>query len=94
MSETVAHPTARQYWLIALILAVVTAVEVAIPSIEAFDSIRVPALLLLGALKFAIVVGYFMHLKYDKPLFKTLFLIGVFGSIPLFVVVLLTFNAL
>ena len=90
MSETAAHPTPKLYWIIALILAVVTAIEVAIPSIP----IKVPALLILGAVKFAIVVAFFMHLKYDTALFRSLFLIGVFGSIPLFVVVLLTFNSL
>ncbi|HSF84276.1 MAG TPA: cytochrome C oxidase subunit IV family protein [Acidimicrobiia bacterium] len=94
MSETAAHPTPKLYWIIALILAVVTAIEVAIPSIPALDPIKVPALLILGAVKFAIVVAFFMHLKYDTALFRSLFLIGVFGSIPLFVVVLLTFNSL
>ena len=46
MSETAAHPTPKLYWIIALILAVVTAVEVAIPSIPALDPIKVPALLI------------------------------------------------
>ncbi len=75
-------------------LAAVTAVEVAIPGIEALKPIKVPSLLILGAVKFAIVVAFFMHLKFDKPLFRSLFLIGVFGTPPLFIVVLLTFNAL
>ena len=93
MSETIAHPTPKQYWIIALILALVTAVEIAIPSISALDPIKVPALLILGAIKFAMVVAFFMHLRYDAPLYRSLFLIGVIGSIPLFVVVLLTFRA-
>lgn len=94
MSDTVSHPTPKTYWIIAGILAVVTAVEIAIPSIEGLSAISVPALLVLGAVKFGIVVAFFMHLKFDKPLFRTLFLIGVFGSVPLFIVMLLTFNAL
>jgi cytochrome c oxidase subunit 4 len=93
MSESTAHPTPRTYWIIALILAAVTAVEIAIPSIDALDPISVPALLILGSVKFAVVVAFFMHLKFDQTLFRALFLVGVFGSLPLFIVVLLTFNA-
>lgn len=95
MTDVAVHePTARQYWMIAAILAVVTAVEIAIPSIEAFEPVKVPALLTLGAIKFGIVVAFFMHLKFEKPLMKGLFLVGALGAIPLFVVVLLTFRAL
>jgi cytochrome c oxidase subunit IV len=94
MAETAAHPTPKLYWMIAFILAAVTAVEVAVAYIEALDAVIVPILLVLGAVKFAIVVAFFMHLKFDRPIFRSLFLVGVFGSIPLFVVVLLTFNAL
>ncbi len=94
MAEATSHPTPKVYWLIAFVLAVVTAVEVAIPSIEALNPIKIPSLLILGAVKFAIVVAFFMHLKFDKPLFRSLFLIGVFGTPPLFIVVLLTFNSL
>ena len=46
------------------------------------------------ALKFFTVVGFFMHLRYDKKLYRTLFLFGVIGVFPLFIVVLLSLNAL
>ena len=88
-----AHPTPRTYWLIAGILAVVTAIEIAVPYIEALDPIKVPLLWALAAIKFFAVVGFFMHLRYEKPLYRTLFFFGVFGVFPLFIVVLLTFNA-
>ncbi len=94
MAETHAHPTPKVYWAIALILAVITAVEVAIPQFEALDPIKVPSLLLLGAAKFLIVVGFFMHLKFEGFLFRSLFFVGAIGAIPLFIVVLLTFRAL
>lgn len=90
-----AHPTPAQYWLIALILAVLTAFEVAVPQIGAFDGAsRVWLLFALGGIKFAAVVAFFMHLRFDKPLYRGLFLIGLFGAIPIFIVVLLTFRAL
>jgi len=82
------------YWAIALFLGVVTAIEIAVPSISALDPIKVPLLWMLAALKFFTVVGFFMHLRYEKRLYKTLFLFGVFGVFPLFIVVLLSMNAL
>jgi cytochrome c oxidase subunit 4 len=93
MADAAAHPTPKLYWGIALVLAIVTAVEIAIPSLSALDPIKVPSLLILGAIKFGIVVAFFMHLKFDKPLYRSLFLVGVIGAIPLFIVMLLTFRA-
>ncbi len=82
------------YWGIALFLGVVTAVEVAIPYMSVFDPVRAPLLLVLAAIKFGTVVSFFMHLRYDKKLYRTLFLFGVIGVIPLFLIVLLTMHAL
>ena len=96
MAETAhrAHPTPAVYWGIAVFLAVVTGIEIAVPSISALDPVKVPLLLILGAIKFGTVVAYFMHLRYDSKLYRTLFLFGVIGVIPLFVIVLLTMHAL
>ncbi len=89
-----AHPTPGMYWLIAAVLAVITAAEIAVPQISAFDGApRVLLLIGLGALKFGAVVAFFMHLRFDKPLYRNLFLVGLFGAIPIFTVVLLTFTA-
>lgn len=94
MAEHV-EPTPRLYWMIALILAVLTAAEVSIAYVDILSgNVLVWLLLALGAAKFVIVVGFFMHLKFDKPLYRSLFLVGAIGVIPLFAVVLLTFNAL
>jgi cytochrome c oxidase subunit 4 len=89
-----AHPTPRLYWAVALVLAALTAVEITIPQVSAFDGIKVPALLGLGAIKFAAVIGFFMHLRFDKKLYRNLFFIGLLGALVLFVIVLLTFGAL
>jgi cytochrome c oxidase subunit IV len=69
------HPSDRTYVTIAIVLAIVTAIEVAIYYIPAFEGILVPALIVLSAIKFFYVVAYFMHLKMDPKL-----LAGVFGS--------------
>jgi heme/copper-type cytochrome/quinol oxidase subunit 4 len=75
--EEHAHPGERTYVLVALILAIVTAVEVAIYYIEAVEDILVPTLLLLSAGKFVAVVGYFMHLKFDDRRFRWIFIFGL-----------------
>jgi hypothetical protein len=40
--------------------------------------------------KFAIVAGYFMHLKYDNPLFKRVFVFGLVLAIVVFTIMLAT----
>jgi caa(3)-type oxidase subunit IV len=88
------HPSPKFYWLLALGLAVVTAVEVAIPYLSAFDSVRGPLLVVLSLLKFGAVVGFFMHLKYENRLLQNFFAIGFVGAIILYLVVLATFRVL
>ena len=69
------HPTWSTYWKVALILTVITAVEVWVYYIPSFVASRlfVPSLLIMSAAKFAIVVMFYMHLKYDHRLFRALF---------------------
>jgi cytochrome c oxidase subunit 4 len=69
------HPTWKQYKWVALILTVITIVEVWIYYIPAFVASRlfVPSLLIMSAVKFAIVVLFYMHLRYDHKLFRVLF---------------------
>ena len=74
MGEVHEHPTWKQYKWVALILTAITVVEVWIYYTSFKDSpLFVPALLIMSAVKFAIVVLFYMHLKYDHKLFKALF---------------------
>ena len=69
------HPTWSTYWRVALVLTVITIVEVwayYIPQLVE-SRIFVPFLLILSAVKFFIVVMFYMHLKYDHKLFRALF---------------------
>ena len=83
------HPTWKTYKWVALILFVITVAEVWIYYIPSFVASRafVPVLLILSAAKFAIVVAFYMHLKYDAKLFRALFvfplLIGVLVIVSL-----------
>jgi cytochrome c oxidase subunit 4 len=68
-----AHASVWTYVTIAIVLTVVTALEFAVLYIRALTPILVPLLLVMSAGKFALVVLFFMHLRYDKPLVTTLF---------------------
>ena len=81
------HASVGFYWTIAGILGVITAVEVAVFYIDALEPALAPILLTLSAAKFAMVVMFFMHLKFDSKIFTGVFLAGL--AIGTFVVVAL-----
>ena len=81
----------KQYVIIALILAVLTAIEVSTYYVD-FGPLFMPTLLILMAVKFVIVVSYFMHLKFDTTLFSWLFYTGLFLAIAVYVGALATFK--
>jgi cytochrome c oxidase subunit 4 len=68
-------PKTRIYLIIAFILAVITAVEVYVYYVPGLPEkpIFIPMLLAMSAVKFALVVGFYMHLKYDHKIFRGLF---------------------
>ena len=74
------HPTFRQYVFIALILFVITLVEflIIVPESLQGSSLVVAPLFILSILKFAIVIGWYMHLRFDPRMFTTVFLAGLF----------------
>ena len=67
------HPGAKEYLAIAVVLTVITAVEVAVFYIPSLKVVLVPVLLVLSALKFFLVALFYMHLKFDHKLFSWLF---------------------
>jgi cytochrome c oxidase subunit IV len=69
------HPDIHTYWKVAVILTIITIVEVWAYYVPAWVASRVfvPSLLIMSAAKFVIVVLFYMHLRYDHKLFKALF---------------------
>ena len=71
------HASVGFYWMIGLVLAIITAVEVAVFYIPALAPVLVPVLLVLSAAKFALVVMFFMHLRFDSAVLTGLFMAGL-----------------
>lgn len=82
------HPSDQVYVLIALILAIVTGIEVWVYYIDALDDVIIPILVVLAAIKFGMVAGWFMHLRFDSALFTGMFAGGLVLAIAVFLVVL------
>jgi cytochrome c oxidase subunit IV len=89
--ELAHHPEPRTYVKVAIILALVTALEVAIYYVPSVRDFLVPMLLFFAVIKFVMVGAYFMHLKFDSPIFKRFFLVGIFLALAVFGVVLFWF---
>jgi cytochrome c oxidase subunit 4 len=88
-----AHPSDRSYVGIALILALITAAEVATFYLEdELGSVLVPILLVMMVVKFAMVAGWFMHLKFDSSLFTRMFVSGIVLAVSVYVAALAAFE--
>lgn len=77
MHDQHAHPVGatKAYWLIGIILVLVTVVEVSAYYFEDFFGVlATPTVLVLSAAKFILVVAFYMHLKYDSKLFSAIFI--------------------
>jgi len=89
--EEHSHPTPGQYWKIAAFLAAVTAVEVAMFYIDRqleLGFLNAAILIVLSAVKFIVVVGWFMHVRFEKPLINRFFTAGFVLACSLYLVVL------
>src|SRR6266571_6105140 len=85
-----AHPGPLEYIRIGLVLAVITIFEVALYYMGLSHDLLVVFLMLLSAIKFSLVVLWFMHLRFDNRLFSQLFVAGFLLAATLFLVALST----
>lgn len=89
------HPSDWQYIKIALILAVLTAIEVFtyFESVHRMsDAVLYVLLTVLMVLKFIYVVAWFMHLKFDSVLFKRIFVTGISLALGVYLIMLTAFR--
>ena len=68
-----AHATTGTYLRVAAALVILTLLEVGVFYVPTFQSALVPVLLFLSAIKFTLVVMFYMHLKFDNRFFTLLF---------------------
>lgn len=85
------HPGPRTYWMIFVILFAITAIEVllfyvSVPVVNVNNAF----LGVLALLKFAIVVGYFMHLRFDSRVLRRLFITGLVLATVVYIIYMLT----
>jgi azurin len=83
--HTTHHPSTSQYVLIAVILFAITIVEFLliwdrVPIEEHLGASKIPLLVGLSAVKFAIVIMFYMHLKFDNRLLGSVFVSGLILS--------------
>jgi cytochrome c oxidase subunit IV len=92
--ELRAHPDPYQYVVVAVVLAVITAVEIAVSYMEGDipDALIVVLLLSMMVVKFFLVASWFMHLRTDRPVFRRLFILGAIAAPALYLVVLATLH--
>ena len=84
------HPVEKQYMIVAAVLAVLTAIEVAISYAKRLGDASAPLLLALAAAKFFLVASYFMHLKFDNRILRRVFLTGMVLAVFVYGAVFLT----
>jgi len=87
-----AHPSDKQYVMVALVLAAITLAEVLVYYVESLEGLLVPILAVMSIVKFALVVLWFMHLRFDSRLFRRLFFTGVALALFCYIAVLSTFH--
>lgn len=83
MAQQAGHTTAepqglqpRQYVIIGLTLTVITIIELAV-SYSDIGAVMIPLLIGLSAVKFALVVALFMHLRYEPKLLTQVFTVSL-----------------
>ena len=90
-----AHPSDKHYIIIALWLALLTALETSTYYIDGLDEntpLLLAVLLPMMVIKFGMVAWFFMHLKSDSRLFAQVFFAGVALAVTVYVIALATFQ--
>ncbi len=88
-----AHAGDREYVIIAMVLAGLTALEVVLSYVKILEGVfLVVPLLVVMAIKFGLVGSYFMHLRYDNRLLTRVFYGGLFLAVSVYAAALMAFH--
>ena len=88
------HPTDAFYIKVAVVLAVVTGIEVTVSYLSGLSDAANPLLVILAILKFAMVAMFFMHLRFDNRTLRYVFVGGLALAAGVYIAMLLMFHAL
>ena len=86
------HPAPGTYAKVAVTLVILTALEVAVYYVESIRTYLVPILVVLMAIKFALVAMFYMHLKQDSKLFSGLFVFPIIIAVVIIGALILLFS--
>lgn len=91
--STSAHPTPVLYVKLAVVLALLTAIEVALFYLEEVlgRGLARTTLVFLAFLKFVAVIGWYMHLRYEKSMLSRFFTGGFILAASLYGIMLGSF---
>jgi cytochrome c oxidase subunit 4 len=92
--ELATHPGPAEYVKVAVVLAVATGLEVALYYLNLPTGVLVSLLLFFAVIKFSLVALWFMHLRFDSRLFRRLFVTGIYLATTVYLIVLVTFEAI
>ena len=84
------HPSPKEYIRIGVILGVLTALEIGASYAGVSTGILIPTLFILAVVKFALVVMWFMHLRFDDRRYARFFVMGLAGASVLYLIVLIS----
>ncbi|MET1001996.1 MAG: cytochrome C oxidase subunit IV family protein [Acidimicrobiia bacterium] len=89
------HPGPVQYVFIAVVLCILTALEVGLYYLEGDvnNNLLIAMLWVLAFVKFFLVCSWYMHMKMDPPFFRRVFVVGICLASFVYGVVLFTFAA-
>ena len=85
------HPPDSLYIKVAIILALLTAAEVATYFVDLGDWL-LPVLLVMMVVKFALVAMFFMHLRFDDSVLGWVFIAGLALAVGVYVIALSAFE--
>jgi cytochrome c oxidase subunit 4 len=86
------HPSDLDYVKVALVLAVITGAEVAMPYATDIKGPVIALMLVLMAAKFTIVALWFMHLRFDSVIFRRVFISGLVLAVLVYLAVATSFQ--
>ncbi|MGE0727751.1 MAG: cytochrome C oxidase subunit IV family protein [Acidimicrobiia bacterium] len=90
-----AHPNRDMVYVkVAAILAVITGIETFtyFESVLDFGRLTMPLLIVCMGAKFYLIAAYFMHLKWDKPILRRTFMVGIVLALAVYIITLTAFR--